>query len=48
MGNKTLEFCADCEKWFLAGPNERLCPKCRKKRIAEGQKQRRKKERKDG
>lgn len=40
-GKKTMEFCVDCERWFLAGPSERFCRNCKKKRIANGQKRRR-------
>lgn len=37
---KTLEMCQDCEKTFYAGPNQFLCPKCRKRRLSEFAKKR--------
>ena len=36
------EFCADCGKVFEGGANAFLCPECRKKRVEEGKKRKRK------
>lgn len=38
------EICADCEKIFEGGPKAFLCPECRKKRVEEGKKKKRKEE----
>lgn len=33
MAKQVSHICADCGKEFVAGPNARLCPDCRKKRL---------------
>ena len=37
---QTKEICEDCGKLFVAGPDAYLCPECRKKRLSEYAKRR--------
>lgn len=45
MTEKSKEFCAYCDKVFLAGKYQRVCPECWKKHLSEAAKKREQKKR---